>query len=134
MREPTWVPRVVVEALQLDQLRTHGGLPGLRDEGALESSLARARNKWAYGGAVDLALLAAAYTYRLARNHPFNDGNKRVAFLTALVFLGLNGHTFEASDEEVIAQMVALAAGRVTERKCATWLRNGLRREPPGAA
>ena len=54
--------------------------------------------------------------------------------MLALVFLGLNGHTFEASDEEVIAQMVALAAGRVTERKCATWLRNGLRREPPGAA
>ena len=124
----------MVEAVHLDQVRTHGGMPGLRDEGALESALARPRNKLAYGRRVDHATLAAAYAFGLARNHPFNDGNKRIAFLIAVVFLGLNGWDFEAPDADVVAQMVALAEGRVTEARFATWLRGGLRRLPRGAA
>ncbi|MEP7383280.1 MAG: type II toxin-antitoxin system death-on-curing family toxin, partial [Gemmatimonadota bacterium] len=111
MREPIWVPRVVVEATHLDQLRSHGGMPGLRDDGALESALARPSNKFAYGKRVDHATLAAAYAFGLARNHPFNDGNKRIAFLVAVIYLGLNGWEFEVADTEVIAQMVALAEG-----------------------
>lgn len=126
------MPRLVVEAVHLDQSRTHGGMPGLRDEGALERSLARPRNKFAYARRVDHATLAAAYAFGLARNHPFNDGNKRIAFLVAVVFLGLNGWDFEASDADVVAQMVALADGRLTEVKLATWLRAGLRKRPRG--
>lgn len=133
-RPPRWVSRLLVEAMHLDQLRTHGGLPGLRDEGASESALARPRNKLANGRRVDLAVLAAAYAYGLARNHPFADGNKRIAFLTAVVFLGLNGWDFEAPDAEVVAHMVALADGRVTEAKCAAWFRAGMRRLPKDAA
>lgn len=120
--------------MHLDQLRAYGGMPGLRDEGALESALARARNKLSYAQPVDHATLAAAYAFGLARNHPFNDGNKRIAFLVAVVFLGLNGWDFEAPDVEVIAQMVALAEGRITEAKFAAWLREGLRKLPRGAA
>ena len=117
------MPRVVVEAVHFDQIRTHGGLAGLRDEAALESALARPRNRWAYGRGVDIARLAAAYAYGLARSHPFRDGNKRVAFLTAVVFLELNGYVFEATDEDVIARIVAPAAGRLTEARLATWIR-----------
>ncbi len=120
--------------MHLDQLRTHGGMSGLRDEGALESALARPQNKRACGRRQDHAALAAAYAFGLARNHPFNDGNKRIAFLTAVVFLGLNGWDFEASDADVVAHMVALADGRLTEAKCAAWFRTGMRRLPRGAA
>ncbi len=134
MREPRWVPRVVVEAAHLDQLRAHGGLAGLRDESALESALARPRNRFAYGKKPDLARLAAAYAFGLARGHPFRDGNKRVAFLTSVVFLGLNGYEFEAPDDEVVAQMVALAAGRVSEVRLATWMRQHMRRTSDPAA
>lgn len=109
-------------------------MPGLRDEGALESALARPQNKYAYGRRMDLAALAAAYAFGVARNHPFNDGNKRLGFLTAVVFLGLNGWDFEATDAEVVGHMVALAAGRVTEAKCAAWFRAGMRRLPEDAA
>lgn len=134
MREPKWVPRVVVEAAHLDQIRAHGGLAGLRDESALESALARPRNRFAYGRKPDLARLAAAYAFGLARGHPFHDGNKRIAFLTAVVFLGLNGYELETSDNEVVAQMVALAAGRVTEARLARWMRQHMRRVSDPAA
>lgn len=128
------MPRLLVEAVHLDQLRTHGGMPGLRDEGALESALARPRNKLAYGKSVDHAGLAAAYAFGLTRNHPFNDGNKRIAFLVAVTFLGLNGWDFEAPDADVVAQMVALAEGRLSEARFAAWLRAGLVKLPRGAA
>lgn len=134
MREPKWVSRVVVEAAHFDQIRTHGGLAGLRDESALESALARPRNRLAYGRKPDLARLAAAYAFGLARGHPFRDGNKRIAFLTAVVFLGLNGYEFEATDDEVVAQVVALAAGRVSEARLATWMRQHMRRLSDPAA
>lgn len=120
----------MVEAIHFDQLRVHGGHSGLRDETALESALARPQNKLAYGRRIDHAALAAAYAFGLARNHPFNDGNKRLAFLAAFVFLGLNGWDFEATDADVVVQMVALADGRLTEAKCAAWFRGGLRRLP----
>jgi len=128
VREPAWVPRVVVEAVHLDQIRAHGGLVGVRDEAALESALARPRNKFAYGRKVDPASLAAAYAFGLARNHPFNDGNKRIAFLVAVIFLGLNGWEFEVSDEEVVRHVVALAAGRLTEAKLASWFKAGMKK------
>lgn len=121
MREPSWVPRLVVDAVHLDQLREHGGLPGVRDENALEAALARPRQKWA--PATDLAALAAAYAFGLANAHPFNDGNKRIAFLTAVVFLGLNGKDLDAAETDVVQVMVALAGGSLKEQQLAAWLR-----------
>jgi death on curing protein len=123
VREPRWVPRLVLDAVHLDQLREHGGLPGVRDEAALESALARPTQKWAYEAEADLALLAAAYGFGLARNHPYRDGNKRVAFLAMATFLGLNGFEIEAPEAEVVAVMVGVAAGHLTERQLADWLR-----------
>ena len=123
MREPRWVPRLVVEAIHFDQLREHGGLAGLRDEGALETALARPRNKWAYRPKVDLAALAAAYGFGLARNHPFHDGNKRVAFVTMVVFLELNACQFSAPETEVVGTMTAVAAGATSEAALARWIR-----------
>ena len=128
------MPRIVVEAIQFDQIQSHGGLAGLRDEGALESALARPRNRFAYGRKPDLATLAAAYAFGLARDHPFQDGNKRIAFVTAVVFLGLNGYDLEVSDEDVVANIVALAAGRLSEAKLAAWIRRNMRPTPGGAA
>jgi death-on-curing protein len=122
MDEPVWVPRVVVDAVHLDQLREHGGLQGVRDENALESALARARNKWAYDSISDLAILAAAYGYGLATSHPYRDGNKRVAFLTMVVFLGLNGWDLDAPEAEVVSIVLAVAAGEIQEPELAEWL------------
>ncbi|HVB32221.1 MAG TPA: type II toxin-antitoxin system death-on-curing family toxin [Gemmatimonadaceae bacterium] len=123
MREPRWVPRVVVEAVHLDQLREHGGLQGIRDDAALEAALARPRQKWHYDPNVDLATLGAAYAFGLAKAHAFNDGNKRIAFLTAVVFLGLNGRDLAADEPEVVQAMTALAAGTLSEAQMGTWLR-----------
>lgn len=117
---------MVVDAAHLDQLREHGGLPGLRDENALESALARPRQKWTYDAETDLASLAAAYAFGLAMAHPFNDGNKRTAFLTMAVFLGLNGKGLEATETEVVQVMTALAAGSLKEPQLAAWVRDHL--------
>lgn len=128
MKEPRWVPRLVVEAVHLDQIREHGGLPGLRDEGLLESALARPRHQWAYRKGADLASVAAAHGYGLVRNHPFRDGNKRAGFVTLVVFLGLNGWDFEAPETEVVEVMLGVAAGAVTEAKLARWVRSRMRK------
>ena len=124
--EPRWVDRLVVEAVQFDLIRTFGGMLGLRDESSLESALARPRQRFAYEPATDLAALAAAYGYGLVRNHPFNDGNKRVAFVTMGVFLGLNGQEIDAPETEVVAVMLNLAAGELTEEHLADWIRSRL--------
>jgi death-on-curing protein len=127
VREPLWVPRLVVEAIHLDQLREHGGLPGLRDENLLEASLARPRHKWTYKRRPDLAGLAAAYAYGIVRNHPFRDGNKRVGFVTAVVFLGLNGQDLVADEAEVVQTVLRLAEGKLGEAALARWIRGRLR-------
>lgn len=123
MREPRWVPRLVVEALHFDQVREHGGVPGLRDEGLLEAALARPRHRWSYVRRPDVAALAAAYGFGLVRDHPFRDGNKRTAFVTMVVFLELNGRRFEAPEPEVVVIMLGLAAGETTESQLAAWIR-----------
>jgi len=127
VNERLWLDRLVVEAIHFDQLRLHGGLPGLRDENALESALARPRNLTAYGSDTDLAALAAAYGYGLVTSHPFSDGNKRVGFLAMYVFLDLNGLELEAEEPEVVDLIVAVAAGRMKEETLAEWLRRHLR-------
>jgi death-on-curing protein len=128
--EPHWLSRVVVDAIHTEQIREHGGLSGVRDETALESPLARPRQKWHYGQKVDVALLAAAYGFGLVKNHPYRDGNKRIGFLSIVTFLGINGHDLDATDAEVISEMLALAAGRVSEEELAEWIRqhSGTRR------
>ena len=128
MREPRWVPRVVVDAAHLDQLREHGGLAGVRDENGLEAALARPQQKWHYDPEADLATLAAAYAFGIAKAHPFNDGNKRTAFLTAVIFLGLNGRDLDATEAEVVQSMIALAAGSLSEPQFAAWIRDRLTR------
>jgi len=124
MAEPHWVERLIVDAVHLDQLREHGGLAGLGDENALESALARPRNKWAYEATSDLAELAAAYGYGLATNHPYRDGNKRIAFLTMVIFLGLNGWDLDAPDAEVVTMMLAVAEKHRSEADLAAWVRS----------
>lgn len=123
MREPIWVERIVVDAVHTDQLREHGGLPGVRDENALESALAWPRQKRHYKPNTDLATLAAAYGFGLVANHPYRDGNKRIGFLAMVVFVGLNGFDSEAEETEVVQIMAALADGRCSEGQLADWVR-----------
>jgi death-on-curing protein len=125
-REPYWLTRVVLDAIHIDQIREHGGLPGVRDENVLESALARPQQKWHYGAAVDVPMLAAAYAFGLVKNHPYRDGNKRVGFLAMVTFLGINGHELLATDAEVVAEILALADGRVSEDELADWIRQHL--------
>ncbi len=122
MSEPVWVSRLVVDAIHADQLREHGGLAGVRDEGALESALARPQQKWRYRPGSRLSTLAAAYGFGLVSNHPFMDGNKRTALLAMLTFLGLNGAELDATDAETVEIMVAVAAGLCPEPALAAWV------------
>ena len=124
--EPIWLERLILDAIQLDQLREHGGLPGIRDENAIESALARPRNRHQYDPSADLAELAAAYGWGLARNHGYADGNKRIAFIAIAVFVELNGLEFEAAESDVVETMLALAAGDLTEEALASWIRGHL--------
>lgn len=122
--EPRWVGRLVVEAVQFDLIREHGGMPGLRDVHGLESALARPRQRHAHEPQADLAEPAAAYGHGLVANHPFSDGNKRIAFVIMAVFLGLNGGEIVAPEAEVVTAMLALAAGELDEEGLTFWLRS----------
>ena len=123
MQEPVWIPRMVIEAIHVDQIREHGGLSGIRDVDLLESALARPKQKWTYDESTDSAALAAAYCFGIVKNHPFQDGNKRVGFLSLVVFLRLNGSSFLASDESVVSTILGLASGQISEDDLATWIR-----------
>jgi death-on-curing protein len=123
VKSPIWLDPLILEAIHFDQLRLHGGLPGMRDDNALESALARPQNRKIYDSTSDLAKVAAAYGYGLVTSHPFIDGNKRVGFLAMYVFLGLNGLEIEADEPEVVDLMVAVADGRYSEEELAAWLR-----------
>jgi death-on-curing protein len=124
--EPLWLSRTVVDAMHTDQIREHGGLLGLRDKNALESALARPRQKWNYEPETDLASLGAAYAFGFARNHPYNDGNKRIALLAMVTFASINGYDVEADDDDILTTMLGLASGRITEADLAAWLRSRL--------
>jgi death-on-curing protein len=121
--EPIWLTRIVIDAIHNDQLREHGGLRGIRDENVLKSALARLQQEWHYANTTDVPTLAAAYAYGLVKNHPYRDGNKRIGFLAMVTFLGLNGHQLDATDAEVVTEIVALADGAVSEEALAGWLR-----------
>jgi death-on-curing protein len=113
----------LILAVHSDQVRSHGGSLGVRDSGLLESALARPRNRHEYEPDADLSALAAAYGFGIAKNHPFVDGNKRVAFQAMYVFLGLNGLRIDAPEPEVVALVLALASGELSEAALAKWLR-----------
>lgn len=123
MSEPVWLDLPVALAIHALQIDEHGGAPGLRDQGLLESALARPRQLIAYGEP-DLFALAAAYTAGIVRNHPFADGNKRTGFVIGILFLELNGQAFRASEPEVARAVVDLAAGTIDEDTFALWLRD----------
>jgi death-on-curing protein len=120
---PIWLTVAEVKALHERQIARFGGPVGIRDVGALESALGRARNKWEYEGA-DLALLAAAHAFGIARNHPFVDGNKRAAFVAMMLFLRKNGVRFAPPQAEATKIVLALAAGEVSEESLARWIRD----------
>ena len=122
-----WIERTLALALHERQLAEHGGGSGVRDEGLLESALARSQQLHAYGDPPpDLAALAASLAYGLARNHPFVDGNKRAAHVCYRVFLALNDVDLTAGEEEKYVQMLALAEGSLPEADFAAWLRRPL--------
>jgi death on curing protein len=117
-----WVALDVATAAHAEQLAEHGGGEGVRDMTLLESAMARPRNLAGYGRP-DAAALAAAYAYGIARNHPFVDGNKRIAAVVSETFLILNGYRLRATDAELVVAFVALAAGELSEEEMADWFR-----------
>jgi death-on-curing protein len=123
MNEPIWLEVEILIDLHAEQLALFGGPDGIRDQGMLESALGHPLNKFAYGE-TDLAALAAAYAFGVARNHPFVDGNKGAAFGAMIVFLGLNGIDFLVPPESATAIILALAAAEVDEEGLTRWSRD----------
>ena len=123
MTEPRWLTSEEVRVAHDRQLVRFGGPAGIRDENALESALARPINRWRYEEA-DLASLAAAYAFGLARNHAFVDGNKRIAFVAMMLFLRLNGVRFAPDQAQATAAILGLAAGEIDESGLTRWIRD----------
>ena len=127
MKKFVWVLDEVVLALHDEQLAAHGGLSGVRDRGAVESALTRPRNLAAYEACDDIARLAAAYAYGIARNHGFADGNKRTALVTADIFLMLNGYELVSAPVENVMTILSLAEGSLSEAELASWFRKNIK-------
>lgn len=121
-RESRWIDRRALLLLHEESLATFGGASGLRDEGLLDSALARPVNRFLYEATNVLAELAAAYCVGIARNHAFVDGNKRAAFLSIGLFLGLKGRRLRADPVDAVETMLAMAAGRLDEPGLARWI------------
>jgi len=128
-RRAHWLGRAAVLAIQESLLAEHGGLAGVRDEGLLDSALASAQHLARYRKDADTAALAARYASALVRNHPFLDGNKRTAFVAAIVFLELNGSAFRAPEAEVVTMVESLATRETSEAAFAAWLRGCSRKK-----
>jgi death on curing protein len=127
MIEPRWINLAALLQLHAASLAEHGGRPGIRDHGALDSALARPRNRYTYAPDVDLATLAASYSFGLTRNHPLHDGNKRVSLHAADLFVLLNGHEIFIEDEvDAIRTILGLAAGDIGEEEFSAWVRDRL--------
>ena len=121
MNEPIWLSKAALLLVHRQQVDLFGGIHGIRDEGLLDSALARPLNLLAYG-APDLIQLAAAYAAGIVKNHPFLDGNKRTGFLAATIFLERNGVTIRADQGQVIVAMLRLADGTLDDKGFAAWL------------
>ena len=123
MRRVRWVPEAAVRAMHAELIAEHGGKGGIRDAGLLSSALARPRNKRAYGATTSLFELAAARGVAIVKNHPFVDGNKRLALMVMYVFLEINGYCLDAPEVEAVDVMLRLAAGELDERGLSGWLK-----------
>jgi death-on-curing protein len=127
MKTPVWVLRETVLTLHEQSLAEFGGSAGIRDEGLLDSALSKPENLLAYGKPT-IFDLAASHGFGLVKNHPFIDGNKRVGFIVAIVFLELNGYHFQATEADAVLHTLALAAGELSEKEFAAWLKVNSRR------
>ena len=127
MKAPVWLLRETLLALQERLLAEFGGAPGVRDEGLFDSALARPENLLAYG-TPSIHEMAASYAFGLVKNHPFIDGNKRIGFAAAVLFLEINGYRFHAKEADAAIQTLALAAGEMSEASYAAWLKSNSKR------
>ena len=118
-----WILEDVVYAIHNEQIAEHGGLQGIKDLGLLQSALARPQNLASYGES-EIAQLAASYGYGISRNHPFNDGNKRTAFVVVELFLILNGYKLCADDAACVVTMLDVTSGEISEAAFASWIRD----------
>ncbi|WP_036042328.1 type II toxin-antitoxin system death-on-curing family toxin [Leptospira alstonii] len=123
-KEPKWISKKIAEVIHLDQIKQHGGLQGIRDEGLLESALDRPKNKFSYDTKATIFELAVSLGLGIAKNHPFLDGNKRLSFQLTYVFLGLNGYKIEVAEEEVVSIMLRVAGGSLNEKALSVWLKD----------
>ena len=126
-KEPLWIEERDALAIHDRLLALHGGATDLRDQGLLESALARPRQHYSYASTSDIAL-AALYTAGIVRNHPFVDGNKRTGFVIGVLFLELRGYDFKASEEDATPAVMGLAAGTLDETAYTAWLRANAKR------
>jgi death-on-curing protein len=123
-----WIDVKALLLLHEESLVVHGGSRGVRDQGLLESALMRPQNAAMYNEDADIADLAASYAYGIAKNHPFVDGNKRAAFLSVGMFLGMNGYELMATPVNAIQAMLGLASGEISEEGLASWIREHIKR------
>lgn len=121
-REPVWIEGSEILAIHDRLLAAHGGASGLRDEGLLQSALARPRQHYAYADSPDIVEMASLYAAGIVRNHPFVNGNKRAGFVACVLFLELNGFSFVASEEDATQAVLGLAAGTLDEAAFTAWL------------
>lgn len=128
MKEPSWVEEHLVLAIHARLLALYGGAPGLRDQGLLQSALARPRQIFAYAESPSVIEMAAAYTAGIVRNHPFVDGNKRTGFVVGVLFLETNSYRFTGTEEDATQAVLNLAAGVLDENGFCIWLRSHVKR------
>jgi death-on-curing protein len=129
-KEPLWIEERDALAIHDRLLALHGGAAGLRDQGLLESALARPGQHRAYAGTSDIIALAALYTAGIVRHHPFIDGNKRTGFVIGVLFLELHGYEFKASEENATQVVMGLAAGTIDQPAYEAWLRGNVNGKP----
>lgn len=127
-KEPVWIDERDALAIHGRVLAQHGGTAGLRDQGLLQSALARPRQHYAYAKSPDIIEMAALYTAGIVRNHPFVDGSKRTGFVVGILFLELHGFRFKAEEEDAVQAVLSLAAGAMDETGYADWLRRNSKR------
>ena len=122
--KPVWIKEELVIAIHARQIAEHGGSAGIRDKSLLQSALTRSQQLYAYGDpSPDMAALAASLAYGISKNHPFIDGNKRMAAVLCELFIVINGMGLEASDQEMLSVFMALAEGSLNENQLADWIR-----------
>lgn len=122
-----WIDAKVLRMLHEESLATYGGSSGIRDEGLFESAMMRPQNLAHYNEDADIAELAASYCYGLAKNHPFIDGNKRAAFLSVGMFLGINGYCLKVTPADAITAILGVASSKITEEAFASWIRDHIK-------